>query len=202
MAGTDTGAATLVWAMVEVMKNPGVMKKAQEELRSAFGNKGFIDEDDLHKLPYLKALVKETLRVHPPAPLLLPRQTLEKCSIDGYDIPPKTLVYVNAWAIGRDPEVWENPEEFLPERFLGSSVDFKGQDYQLIPFGAGRRICPGIHLAVVTVELALANLLYSLDWEMPHGMSKDDIDMDVKPGIVLHKRNALCLQARPSNSAS
>ena len=195
MAGTDTSAAALVWAMTEVMKNPGVMKKAQEELRSAFGKKGFVDEDDLHKLPYLKALVKETLRVHPPAPLLVPRETLGKCSIDGYDIPPKTLVYVNAWAIGRDPEVWENPEEFLPERFLGSSVDFKGQDYQLIPFGAGRRICPGIHLAVVTVELALANLLYSFDWEMPHGMNKDDIDMDVKPGVVMHKRNALCLQA-------
>ena len=98
--------------------------------------------------------MKETLRVHPPAPLLVPRDTLGKCSIDGYDIPPKTLVYVNAWAIGRDPEVWENPEEFLPERFLGSSVDFKGQDYQLIPFGVGRRICSGIHLGVVPVELA------------------------------------------------
>ena len=195
MAGTDTGAATLVWAMTEVVKNPGVMKKAQEELRSVFGKKGIVDEDDLHKLPYLKALVKETLRVHPATPLLLPRETLEKCSIHGYDIPSKTLVYVNAWAIGRDPEVWENPEEFLPERFLGSSVDFKGQDYQLIPFGAGRRICPGIHLGVVTVELALANLLYSFDWEMPHGMNKDDIDMDVKPGVTMHKRNDLCLQA-------
>ncbi|RVX15119.1 Cytochrome P450 83B1 [Vitis vinifera] len=163
VAGTDPGAATLVWAMAEVTKNPGGKKKAQEELRTVFGRKGFVDEDDLHKLPYLKALVKETLRVHPPAPLLLPKETLENCTIDGYDIPPKTLVFVNAWAIGRDPEAWENPEEILPERFLSSSVDFKGQDYELISFSVGRRGCPGIHLGVVTVELALANLLYSFD---------------------------------------
>ena len=163
VAGTDPGAATLVWAMAEVTKNPGGKKKAQEELRTVFGRKGFVDEDDLHKLSYLKALVKETLRVHPPAPLLLTKETLENCTIDAYDIPPKTLVFVNAWAIGRDPEAWENPEEILPERFLSSSVDFKGQDYELISFSVGRRGCPGIHLGVVTVELALANLLYSFD---------------------------------------
>lgn len=163
VAGTDPGAATLVWAMAEVTKNPGGKKKAQEELRTVFGRKGFVDEDDLHKLPYLKALVKETLRVHPPAPLLLPKEILENCTIDGYDIPPKTLVFVNAWATGRDPEAWENPEEISPERFLSSSVDFEGQDYELISFSVGRRGCLGIHLGVVTVELALANLLYSFD---------------------------------------
>ncbi|KAJ9674865.1 hypothetical protein PVL29_024042 [Vitis rotundifolia] len=196
IAGTDTSAATVVWAMTELMKNPIVMKKAQEELRNLIGKKGFVDEDDLQKLSYLKALVKETMRLYPAAPLLVPRETLEKCVIDGYEIAPKTLVFVNAWAIGRDPEFWENPEEFMPERFLGSSIDFKGQDYQLIPFGGGRRICPGLLLGAVMVELTLANLLYSFDWEMPAGMNKEDLDTDVKPGITMHKKNALCLLAR------
>jgi cytochrome P450 len=103
---------------------------------------------------------------------------------------------VNAWAIGRDPEAWEIPEEFYPERFFGKSVDFKGQDYELIPFGTGRRGCPGIHMGAVTVELALANLLYNFDWEMPQGLKAEDIDMDVLPGLSTHKKNALCLMAR------
>ncbi|XP_059667622.1 cytochrome P450 71A1-like [Cornus florida] len=196
MAGTDTSAAALVWAMTELMKHPRAMKRAQEEIRNASGEKGMVKEDDLHKLPYLKAVVKETLRLHPPAPLLLPHETTKKCNINGYEIRPKTLVYVNAWAIGRDPESWENPDEFLPERFVGSSVDYKGQDFELIPFGAGRRGCPGMYLGVVTVELALANLLYSFEWELPTGMKKEDIDTDVLPGITMHKKNALSLLAK------
>ena len=199
LGGTDTGAATVTWAMTALMKNPRVMKKAQEEVRNTFGKKGFIGEDDVEKLPYLKAVVKETMRLLPAAPLLIPRETLQKCSIDGYEIPPKTLVFVNAWAIGRDPEAWENPEEFMPERFLGSSVDFRGQHYKLIPFGAGRRVCPGIHIGAVTVELTLANLLYSFNWEMPAGMNKEDIDFDVIPGLTMHKKNALCLMAKKYN---
>ena len=199
VGGTDAGTATVIWAMTALMKNPRVMKKAQEEVRNTFGKKGFIGEDDVEKLPYLKAVVKETMRLLPAAPLLLPRETLQKCSIDGYEIPPKTLVFVNAWAIGRDPEAWENPEEFIPERFLGSSVDFRGQNYKLIPFGAGRRVCPAIHIGAVTVELTLANLLYSFDWEMPAGMNKEDIDFDVIPGLTMHKKNALCLMAKKYN---
>ncbi|KAL6316444.1 hypothetical protein AAG906_018147 [Vitis piasezkii] len=182
-----------------ICRNPRVMKKAQEEVRNTFGKKGFIGEDDVEKLPYLKAVVKETMRLLPAAPLLIPRETLQKCSIDGYEIPPKTLVFVNAWAIGRDPEAWENPEEFMPERFLGSSVDFRGQHYKLIPFGAGRRVCPGLHIGVVTVELTLANLLHSFDWEMPAGMNEEDIDLDTIPGIAMHKKNALCLVAKKYN---
>ncbi|RVW68067.1 Cytochrome P450 83B1 [Vitis vinifera] len=199
LGGTDTGAATVTWVMTALMKNPRVMKKAQEEVRNTFGKKGFIGEDDVEKLPYLKAVVKETMRLLPSVPLLVPRETLQKCSLDGYEIPPKTLVFVNAWAIGRDPEAWENPEEFMPERFLGSSVDFRGQHYKLIPFGAGRRVCPGLHIGVVTVELTLANLLHSFDWEMPAGMNKEDIDLDTIPGIAMHKKNALCLVAKKYN---
>ena len=182
--------------MTMLMKNPRVMKKAQEEVRNLIQKKGFVDEDDVQKLPYLKAIVKETMRMQPASPLLVPRETIEKCGIDGFEIPPKTLVFVNAWAIGRDPEFWENPEEFSPERFIGSSIDFRGQDFQLIPFGAGRRICPGLYLGAAMVELTLANLLYSFDWETPAGMRREDIDTDSKPGLTMHKKNALCVLAR------
>ncbi|KAI3496885.1 hypothetical protein L1887_39263 [Cichorium endivia] len=164
VAGTDTSAATVVWAMTALIKNPKVMKRAQEEVRNVVGKKGRVDEDDLPKLTYLKAVAK-------------------------------TVVFVNALAIGKDPESWESPEEFLPERFLGSDIDFKGNDLELIPFGAGRRICPGISLGVATVDLLLANLVYLFDWGLPNGMTKEDIDFDAMPGITMHKRNDLCLLA-------
>ena len=180
------------WAMTFLMKNPKAMRKAQEEVRNLFGNKGFVDEDDVQQLPYLKAVVKETMRLQPTAPLLIPRETTKECCVGGYEIPAKTLVYVSAWAVGRDPEAWGNPYEFNPDRFLGSSIDLKRNDFELIPFGAGRRICPGIFIALATVELSLANLLHKFDWEMPSGV--EDIDMDdVLPGIVPHMRDALCL---------
>lgn len=181
--------------MTGLMKNPRAMKKAQEEIRTICGNKEFIDEDDIQRLVYLKAVIKETLRFYAPAPLV-PRETNKSITIDGYEIQPKTLVYVNVWAIHRDPETWKDPEEFCPERFLNSDVDFKGQDFELIPFGAGRRICPGIPLGVATVELITANLLNSFDWEMPEGMTREDIDTEGLPGLASHKKNHLCLVAK------
>ncbi|KAH9693258.1 cytochrome P450 83B1 [Citrus sinensis] len=196
IAGTDTSAATLIWALTYLMKNCRVMKKVQEEIRSLIRNKDFVDEDDVEKLSYLRAVVKETLRMQPVAPLLIPRETTEKCKIDRYEIPQKTRVFVNAWAIGRDPETWENPNEFYPERFIDSPIDFKGQHFELIPFGAGRRICPGIQMGIATVDLALANLLYKFDWEMPFGMHNDDLDFDALPGLAVHKKNPLCLVPR------
>ncbi|KAL7244872.1 hypothetical protein ACSBR2_000257 [Camellia fascicularis] len=197
--GTDTSAATLVWAMTALMQNTEAMKRVQEEVRNLVGEKGSVDEDDLQNLPYLKAVVKETMRLHPAVPLLVPRETTQTCKIDGYEIPPKTLVYVNAWAIGRDPEAWDNPQEFLPERFIGSTIDFKGQDFELVPFGAGRRGCPGLYMGAVQVELTLANLLCAFDWELPVGMKKEDLDTEVKPGVTMHKKIALCLVARNYN---
>ncbi|GFQ03007.1 cytochrome p450 83b1 [Phtheirospermum japonicum] len=193
IAGTDTGAATVVWTMTALMKNPTAMNKLQKHIRELIGEKGKVNEDDLPNLPYLKAVIKESLRLYPPAPLLLPRETLEKCNINGYTIQPKTLVYVNAWAIARDPEYWENPNEFQPERFLNNNVDIVGQDFQVIPFGSGRRGCPGISMGLATVEIALANLVYAFDWEMPPGMSREDIDTEVSPGLTMHKKNPLCL---------
>ncbi|GMI80493.1 RED ELONGATED 1, SUPERROOT 2, ALTERED TRYPTOPHAN REGULATION 4, RUNT 1, cytochrome P450, family 83 [Hibiscus trionum] len=196
IAGTDTTTATVIWVMCFLMKNTECLKKTQAEVRDLIGEKGFVNEDDVQGLIYLKAVIKETFRLQPTAPLLVPRETLRKCSIGGYQVPAKTLVHVNAWAIGRDLETWENPEEFCPERFIGSSIDYKGQHFELIPFGAGRRVCPGMQMGVAAVELVLANLLYMFNWEMPTGMDKEDIDFDVVPGLTTHKKNALVLVAR------
>lgn len=199
LAGSDTSASAIVWAMTALMKNPQVMHKAQEEIKNMFGrNKGkdFIEEPDVQKLPYLKAVIKETMRMYPPLPLLITRETRNKCHIAGYEVPERTLVYVNAWAVHRDPEKWKDPEEFCPERFLESDIDFRGHDFELIPFGTGRRICPGIHMGVATVEVVLANLLYSFDWEMPQGTNREDIDTEVLPGLIQHKKHPLCLVAK------
>ncbi|KAM0010546.1 putative cytochrome P450 [Helianthus debilis subsp. tardiflorus] len=193
VAGTDTSSATVVWAMTALMKNPEVMKKVQEEVRNAVGKKSKVDEDDLPKLIYMKAVVKEIWRLYPTVPLLVPRETTKETTLDGYKIKQKTLVFINTLAIGRDPKSWDSPEEFLPERFLGSDIDFKGNDFELTPFGAGRRICPGMTMGVVTVDLLLANLLYLFDWSLPDGIKKEDIDLEVMPGITMHKRNELCL---------
>ena len=119
--------------MTELMKNPKAMRKVQEEVRSLIGKKGMVNEDDLQKLPYLKAVIKETMRLNPTVPLLVPRETIQTSLVDGYKIQPKTIIYVNAWAIGRDPESWVNPEEFDPERFMDSDIDYKGNNFELIP---------------------------------------------------------------------
>ncbi|XVF77888.1 hypothetical protein PTKIN_Ptkin14bG0083800 [Pterospermum kingtungense] len=153
-AGGETASTTIEWAMSEMLKNPRVLKKAQIEL-----------------------VIKETLRLHPPAPLLIPRENRESCEINGYDIPAKTRVIVNAWAIGRDPNYWTDSEKFYPERFLDSSVDFKGVNFEFIPFGAGRRICPGMSLGIANIELPLAQLLYHFDWKFDDGRKLEDIDM-------------------------
>ncbi|KAH0654567.1 hypothetical protein KY289_032245 [Solanum tuberosum] len=166
VAGSDTSASTIVWAMTALMKNPKAMKKVQSEIRTLVGKKGFVNEDDIQNMPYLKAVIKETLRLYPPTPLLLPRKSIEKSTLEGYEIQPGPIIHVNIWAIGRDFKIWENSEEFIPERFLNNNIDFKGQDFELIPFGAGRRGCPGITLGVAIAELALSNLLYAFDWEL------------------------------------
>uniref|UniRef100_A0A803LV92 Cytochrome P450 n=2 Tax=Chenopodium quinoa TaxID=63459 RepID=A0A803LV92_CHEQI len=196
VAGTDTSTIMVIWAMTELIKNPTIMSKVQEELRNNLSDsKGCITMDNLLKCKYFKAVVKETLRFHPAAPVTF-RETLKKSNIEGYDILPKTHIYVSIWALGRDPEHWENPEKFMPERFMESSIDYKGNDFELIPFGAGRKICPGMVLGVASYELALANLLYNFQWELPNSMSKDDIDTDTLPGLVMSKKDPLCLLAR------
>lgn len=194
IAGTDTAAAAVVWAMTYLMKNPEALKKVQEEVRSLVGDRGYVTEDDVPNLTYMKAVVKEALRLEPVIPLLLHREALEDCKIGGYDIPAKTILQVNAWAIARDREAWgQNPEEFRPERYIDKPVDYKGQDFELIPFGSGRRMCPGMHLGVAMLELPFANLLYKFDWELPPGVKAEEIKMDVMTGLAMHKKDHLLL---------
>lgn len=197
VAGTDTSFITLDWGMTELIMNPRVMKKAQDEVRSVVRDRRQVLESDLPQLHYIKAVIKEIFRLHPPAPVLLPRESTEDVKIDGYDIPSKTRIFVNVWAIGRDPDSWTNPELFEPERFVGSSIDFKGQDFELIPFGAGRRGCPAMTSGVATVELALAQLLHSFDWELPSNIQPKDLDMTEVFGITMHRICDLIVVAKP-----
>ncbi|KAK1295555.1 Cytochrome P450 71A1 [Acorus calamus] len=194
-AATDTSYVTLEWAMAELLNNPREMKAVQDEVRSiGKTDKSMVSEDDIARMKYLKAVIKETLRLHPPAPLLVPRESTEETDIGGYKIPARTRAIINVWAIGRDPKYWEASEEFRPERFFENPIDFRGNDFHFIPFGAGRRKCPGMNYGVASVEVALANLLYRFDWHLPTG---EAFDMVEAPGMTVHKKSALNVVARP-----
>ena len=169
------------------------MTKAQEEIRNYVGKKGKVSESDIDQLQYLKLVVKEALRLHPPGTLLIPRESKAKININGYNVHPKTRIHVNVWAIGRDPERWENPEQFYPERFMDSSIDFKGKHFEFLPFGAGRRGCPGMNMGMLMAELALANLLYHFDWKLPNGMKAKDLNMEEAAGLTNYRKEALVL---------
>ncbi|KAJ0969448.1 hypothetical protein J5N97_022325 [Dioscorea zingiberensis] len=194
-AGIDTTYIALEWSMSELIKNPQMMRKLQDEVRGVAFGQSMVKEEDLSKMSYLKSLIKEVLRLHPPTPLLLPRESMDSCQIEGYDIPRKTRVVINYWSIARDPKIWDYPEEFRPERFIDNPIDFKGQDYEYIPFGSGRRVCPGMQFAISTIELALANLVYRFDWKLVDGMVPEEVDMTESPGLTMRMKNNLFLVA-------
>ncbi|GJN24838.1 hypothetical protein PR202_gb12606 [Eleusine coracana subsp. coracana] len=181
--GSDTAATTLEWAVSELVKNPRALHKAQSEVRETFNGQR-------------RLVIKETLRLHPPAPLV-PRECREKCQIMGYDVPKGMAVVINIWAIGRDSKYWDAAEEFRPERFYNSSIDFKGTDFEYIPFGAGRRICPGMTYGNSIMELALASLLYYFDWELPAGVKTEDFNMTEDFGLTVKRKSKLLLHAKP-----
>jgi cytochrome P450 len=168
--GTESSAVTVEWALSELLKKPEVFARATQELDRVIGRGRWVTEKDMPSLPYIDAIVKETMRLHPVAPMLVPRLSREDTSIGGYDIPAGTRVLVSVWSIGRDPELWEAPEEFMPERFIGSRLDVKGQDYELLPFGSGRRMCPGYSLGLKVIQVSLANLLHGFEWRLPDGV--------------------------------
>ncbi|KAF2912738.1 hypothetical protein DAI22_10g035000 [Oryza sativa Japonica Group] len=163
-AGSDTSSSTVEWAMAELLQNPISMAKLCDELRRVVGSRRRIEESEIGQLPYLQAVIKETFRLHSPAPLLLPRQATRTIQIMGYTIPKGTRVLINVWAMGRDEDIWPEAGKFIPERFLERTIDYKGGDLELIPFGAGRRICPGMPLAVRMVHVLLASLLIHFKW--------------------------------------
>lgn len=177
--------------MAELMRNPRVMRKAQSEVRAAVRSKSRVDEEDAQGLKYLKMIVKENFRLHPPGTLLIPRETMHSCEIAGYSVPAGTRIHVNVWAMGRDPDIWDRPEEFFPERFEDAQVDFRGLHFELLPFGSGRRACPAVAMGVANVEVVLANLLYCFDWELPEGVKEDDVDMEETGQLVFSKKVAL-----------
>lgn len=178
--------------MTELLKNPKLMEEAQAEVRQVFNRKGTVDETGIHELKFLKSVIKETLRLHPPLSLI-PRECRTSCEIYAYNIPAKTKVLINAWAIGRDPKYWVQAERFRPERFLNSSIDYKGMDFEYLPFGSGRRMCPGISMALANVELPLAQLLYHFDWKLPSGLKPEDLDMTEAFGLTISKKEKLYL---------
>ncbi|KAM3296906.1 hypothetical protein ACQJBY_038991 [Aegilops geniculata] len=195
VAGTDTSYVVLEFAMAELMRKPHLMAKLQAEVRDRTPKgQPMVMEEHLGGMPYLKAVLKETLRLHPPLPLLLPHFSVDKCVINGYTVPAETRVIINVWAIGGDPGSWEDAEEFIPERFEDvASPDYKGRDFGILPFGAGRRICPGINFGMASVEIMLANLAYCFDWELPGGMQYKDLDMTEVFGMTIHRKEELLL---------
>ncbi|KAL1561839.1 5-O-(4-coumaroyl)-D-quinate 3'-monooxygenase [Salvia divinorum] len=196
-AGMDTTAISVEWAMAELIKNPRVLQKVQEELDRVIGNERVMTELDFANLPYLRCVAKESLRLHPPTPLMLPHRASTNVKVGGYDIPKGSTVHVNVWAVARDPEVWKNPLEFRPERFLEDDVDIKGHDFRLLPFGAGRRICPGAQLGLDMVTSMLGRLLHHFTWAPPSGVSPEAINIAERPGVVTFMGTPLEAVATP-----
>ncbi|KAL0326516.1 UNVERIFIED_CONTAM: Flavonoid 3'-monooxygenase [Sesamum angustifolium] len=190
IGGTDTSSTTIEWVMAEFIRNPKVMEKAHKELNEVVGLNNVVEEFHIPKLVYLDAVIKETLRIHPIGPFLTPRTPSQSCTVGGYFIPKNSAVFINVWSIQRDPLAWDNPSEFMPERFLGNSGkwDFSGNNFNYIPFGSGRRVCAGLPLAERMLRYVLASLLHSFDWQLPQG---EIVDIEDRFGVVLRKRTPL-----------
>ncbi|MFS7910327.1 putative oxidoreductase [Helianthus anomalus] len=191
-AGSDTSAGTMEWVMSLLLNHPQVLKKAQNEIDSIIGNNRLVDESDIANLPYLHCIINETLRLYPVGPLLAPHEASSDCVVGGYNIPSGTMLIVNQWAIHHDPKVWDDPETFKPERFEGLEGTRDG--FKLLPFGSGRRSCPGEALAVRMLGMTLGSIIQCFDWERT---SKDRVDMSEGHGVTLHKAIPLVAKFKP-----
>lgn len=190
----DTSSTAIEWVIAELLKNPRVMKLVQNELQNIVGLDRMVEETDLIKLDYLRMVIMESMRIHPVGPLLIPHESIEDITINGYFIPKKSRVIVNVWAIGRDTSVWsENAEEFYPERFLDTNLDVQGHDFRYLPFGSGRRKCPGLQLGMTVVQLVVAQLVHCFNLTLPEGQTPDDLDMTEKFGLTLPRANHLII---------
>ena len=197
IGGTDTTSTMVEWTITELMKYPDIMRKCQTELTDVVGVENNVEESHIAKLTYLHAVVKETLRLHPAAPLLLPRCPTSSCTVGGYAIPKGTKVFLNVWAMHRDPQFWDKPSEFRPERFLGendSKLDYFGNNLEYLPFGGGRRICAGLPLGEKMLMHVLGSLLHLFEWTLPKGV---ELDCGEKPAIVLEKSTPLVVVPTP-----
>ncbi|PAN11753.1 hypothetical protein PAHAL_2G214200 [Panicum hallii] len=196
--GTETTSSAAEWIMSELMRNPDVMAKAQAEVRRVFDNVSPQDhEAKMEELHYIKMVIKESMRLNPVVPLLIPHLCQETCDVGGFQVTEGTRVMINMWAMARNPEYWHDAEKFRPERFEDGMIDFKGSRFEYLPFGAGRRRCPGDTFGLAALELIIARLLYYIDWSLPVGMQPDDIDMEMIVGATSRRKNQLHLVASP-----
>lgn len=182
--GTDTVATALEWIMSELLRHPTAMETLQNEVRGVAKGREGISDEDIKKMHYLKAVIKESLRLHPPAALLAPRVVKKDVRVKDYDVPKGAVVMVNIWAIGRDPLCWDEPEKFKPERFLDCLAASKETNFGWIPFGAGRRGCPGGTYSMATIEPLIANIVQKFDWKLPNGV---ELDMGERSGLATHR---------------
>ncbi|GLJ21176.1 hypothetical protein SUGI_0387650 [Cryptomeria japonica] len=197
-AGTDTATRTVEWAMSELIRHPHLMNKVRSEVDAVVGMEERVRESHLPQLKYLEAVVTETLRLHPPTPLMLPHASPDSSrEVMGHFIPPNTHVMVNVWAVARDPNVWDKPLEFDPDRFVDNPVHLDGRDFRIIPFGAGRRRCPGYKLGLRMIHFALASFVHAFDWSLPPGEEPQDLDMNEKYELSIHRNVPLNLFAIP-----
>eukprot|EP00262_Sarcandra_glabra_P004032 TRINITY_DN149_c0_g1_i1.p1 TRINITY_DN149_c0_g1~~TRINITY_DN149_c0_g1_i1.p1 ORF type:complete len:513 (+),score=16.58 TRINITY_DN149_c0_g1_i1:236-1774(+) len=195
--GTESSAVTVEWAISELLKRPEIFEKATAELDSVIGKERWVEESDIPNLPYIEAMVKETMRMHPVAPMLVPRLCRHDINIAGYDILSGTCVLVNVWTIGRDPTIWDSPDEFQPERFIGRTIDVKGQDFELLPFGSGRRMCPGYSLGLKVIQVSLANLLHGFEWKLPKNVTREELSMEEIFGLSTPRKEPLVVVTKP-----
>lgn len=195
MAGTDTSSQAMQWAMAELINRPELYTKLQDEIISVVGTKRTVQESDVENLPYLQAVIKETLRLHPSAPLII-RECGEDCSVNGYLVKEKTRVLVNVFAVMRDPDSWKDPDKFIPERFLEGSderigdhqMEFKGQNFRYLPFGSGRRGCAGASLAMLVMHAAVGSLVQCFDWKVKDG---EKVDLSLGSGFAAEMAHPL-----------
>ncbi|KAJ7003262.1 hypothetical protein NC653_008491 [Populus alba x Populus x berolinensis] len=195
--GTESSAVTTEWAMAELLKKPEYFKRANEELDRVIGRDRWVEEKDIVNLPFINAICKETMRLHPVSPFLVPRLAREDIQLGGYDIPKGTRVMVNVWTIGRDASIWEKPHEFCPERFIGKSIDVKGHNFELLPFGAGRRMCVGYSLGLKVIQASVANLLHGFKWKLPGDMTTEELNMQEIFGLSTPKQIPLVAELEP-----
>jgi cytochrome P450 len=195
----DTQASALEFTLAELMRTPDAMKNLQAEVRGIVPKEqDIVREADLSDMGYLRAVIKESFRLHPVSTLMAPHLSMSSCDIDGFVVPAGVRALVNVWAIGRDARIWgDDAEAFVPERFLdggaAADVNFRGNDFQFLPFSTGRRMCPGMNFGLATTELALANLVARFDWELPSGKETRDIDMSEVFGLVVRLKKKLAL---------
>jgi cytochrome P450 len=199
-AGTDTSSITVEWGIAELLRHPAVATKLREELDSVVGKDRVVNETDIINLPYLQAVTKEVFRLHPPTPLLIPHQSIEATVVapQGFELPKSTRMFVNVYAIQRDPMVWERPLEFDPERFMKNpEIDVRGAHYQLLPFGSGRRQCPAMGVGILFVQMGLARIMHSFDLSLPQAQDPENLDITERFAINIWLATPLHVIAKP-----